>query len=249
MTEREKYVQIDIAGKGDAEWDEIYQAIIDNSYICKGIVVSNYIESVALPNAECIMAAYAPDPDPTNEYMNMYGLLIGNWTEYPGLFYVDVVCSLKAGIGAKLIEAATEYAKKQGLLGVKLASLAHVIGFYRKLGYRARETCFEQENDALRIAYKMYAEPFVQKWGRDSVNHLTDTDELAEDYRSYLDLLIGEKLAKNKNCKKVDECNSYGYLMTTCFNDMQVGAGRPKRKSKTRSFRPVGRRSPTRIKR
>jgi len=244
-----KYVEIHVANKGDGdEWDEIYQNVLDHSNdICRNPLVKisiDFIEDHLRFVADAIMVAYAPDalasaPDAATKYMNMYGFLIGNRTEYPGLFYVDLVCSSKPGVGEKLLEEATKYAKKQNLLGVKLAALPYVIGFYRKLGYRARETCFGQETDALRIAYDMHARPFVEKWGRDAINHITDTDTLASGYRSYLDLLISSKLAKDKKCQKIEDCNMDGYVMTKCFNDTQVGAGNLKRRKSRKAPKSI----------
>ena len=188
--------------------------------VCQGLVASTYIRKDALTVSNYLIVAYVPGREFRNKISELLGgFLIANETEYPGYLYIDVVCANRAGLGEAMLKSAEERTQQKGLKGIVLASLPHVVGYYRRLGYFNRENC-AAENPALEKAFVTLAKPLIDKYKKDVVKHIYAKEGVS--YRKFLDELRKQKLAKKKDCRNVTDCNTSGYVMTKCFSGVKT---------------------------
>jgi hypothetical protein len=205
--------------KTDKSWKKTIGLLKSNdvSNICSGLVTSDYVKNTSIPHSDFVILGYGAGKETrSGNIPQLRGFLLSNELEYPNFLYIDVVCANVPGLGEKLIKIAEERANKRGLKGIILSSLPHVVGYYHRLGYKNRDTCIE--NIQIEQGFNTLAYPFIAKYKKD-VSKYIDTDE-GQNYRGYLHSLIKNKLAKNKNCKSVEECKVDGYLMTKCFQEL-----------------------------
>lgn len=187
--------------------------------VCQGLVLATYVKGTAFDHASTIIIGYVPSARQTRVARERVGgFILANDTQLRGFMYIDVVCSNYPKLGEAMISRVDEIAANNGLKGVALSSLAHVIGYYRRLGFRNREDCGD-ENPAITSAFETKALPLIEKYKAHVAKHIWTPE--GKDYVNFLMLLIKSDLTKDKKCKssrnKLEACNENGYVMTKCI--------------------------------
>jgi hypothetical protein len=209
-------IRLEVTDKGDVapeEWNRMMSTIIDlTDSVCGELVTTTYIRDTSVKSAQLLITAIAPGTD------DVIGFLIANDTEYPGYVYVDVVCSKQPGAGRMMLDIIEPHAEAGGYAGVALSSLPHVVGYYRRRGYRHREQCIPgvPEDPQVSRSFEELALPLIQKYKQDVVNYIDESPE-GSGYRRFLGGLIKRRLSKDKECTDLDACNVHGYVMMKCF--------------------------------
>jgi hypothetical protein len=134
--------------KDNANWARIQKRFSNGRLLrglCHGDVASEPIRRYYLPSASGILVA-----ETTRSPKRIVGISIYEVTEEyaPGKsMYIHVLCSRLKGIGLTLMTEARRVASDLGLRWIRLGALAHVIGYYRKMGFRATShpECREQK--------------------------------------------------------------------------------------------------------
>jgi hypothetical protein len=122
----------------DAEWPGARKRLSNGRLLkglCRGDVAADPIRRIYLADASGVLVA-----ETTKRPKRVVGLLIYEVTdEYePGpSLYVHVLCSRLPGVGTALMRKAQDVAAELSLRWLRLGALDHVIGYYRKLGFRA----------------------------------------------------------------------------------------------------------------
>lgn len=212
------------ASESNEEWRKIVATVNGalhdtnpDTGVCKGLVRATYIKKGALDAASLVIIGYVPGKQlRTGISKKIGGFLIANTIELKGFLYIDVVCANYPRLGTKLLEEAQKQAKKSKLSGVALSSLAHVIGYYRKLGFKHSINC-DHETNELTQAFNKLAQPFIEKYKGKAPVYIATNDPTASNYRKFLKLLVDLGFAKDEACNTVDLCNANGYIMTRCF--------------------------------
>ena len=207
-------------------WKDNVRAVLSMSNkFCQKVVSRKYIRDKALKNANCLMVGYVPGREVRgSETLLMGGFLILNEVTYEkqGFLYIDVVCADQSGVGSALLEQAENRAKRRHLKGLILFSLAHAVGYYRKLGYRHREACIEEDLD-LSQAYVQMVKPLIDTWKGASAEEITKAinsrSQQGNAYKEFLELLRRRDLVYDKGCKNLKTCSINGYVMTKCFHE------------------------------
>jgi ribosomal protein S18 acetylase RimI-like enzyme len=224
------------------EWAQTLRSVVGRTNeVCQGLVASTYIRKDALNHSNYLIVGYVPGREVRGKVTQLLGgFLIANETEFPGFLYIDVVCANQPGLGEAMLNAAEKRASQRGLEGLVLSSLPHVVGYYRRIGYRNRETC-DEENPKLSTSFVTMAKPLIDRYKKDVAKYIYDKE--GAEYRKFLNELRKSNLAKNKNCKTVTDCNKDGYIMTKCF--VEKSASTP-RKSPSRTAASPRAKSPSR---
>ena len=207
-------------------WQDNVRAVLSMSNkFCQKVVSRKYIRDKALKNANCLLVGYVPGREVRGiATLLMGGFLILNEVTYEkqGFLYIDVVCADQSGVGSALLEQAERRAKQRQLKGLILFSLAHAVGYYRKLGYRHREACVEEDPD-LSQGYVEMVKPLIDTWKGASAKEITKAiNSRAQEgiaYRRFLELLQTRDLVYDKGCKTLKKCSINGYVMTKCFHE------------------------------
>ncbi len=216
------------------EWQHAKDIVIESlkdETLCKGLVTSTYIQGESFDNANIIIIGFVPKEIIRRKTVEgVGGFILANEISHPGFLYIDVVCSNYPKLGETLIQIIEKLAQQKKLHGVSLSSLAHVIGYYRRLGYYNRTDCFPEDREVT-MKFEENVKPLIEKHKQNIVDHI-----LEPPYREFLQFLINRDLAKDKMCKKsknaISECNIHGYTMTKCFSEKKQLKGTTPSQSK-----------------
>ena len=213
----------------DKLWKRQLAAFVDLlPKYCQDAVTEHHITNTALKNATCLLVGRVRGADSKKRNAeSMGGFLIANESEYPGYFFIDVVCADTAapGLGKAMVLHAEKIAKDKHKTGVVLSSLPHVVGYYKSMGYKYRELCNDKEDAFLAKQSGKLTRPLIEKHKRMSPtpaqwkSHIASDTKEGKAYTKFLTLLMNKKLVKTKECGSVAECNVDGYIMTKCFAD------------------------------
>jgi len=225
MTQNVRFDLVEVSN--EKAWKKAQKLILENvEAICRGLVTQTYIRTHALKTATLLLFGYVMVDQPERpkrgvsvsvvnkvvKVEKLAGFVIANSTDYPGFLYIDVICS-HMKIGNLLLQHVEEYARNTlRLSGLILASLPHVIGYYRKMGFTNQLSCDIPEDAKINHIYNIKIKPLIEQYKGDFEKYIGD-----EVYLKFLELLMRSNLAKNKSCKKIEDCNIDGYLMMKCF--------------------------------
>ena len=150
------------------------------------------------------------------------GLLVASISN--DFLYVHAVCASQGALGKQMIGVAETWARKESLKGVFLSSLAHVVGYYKKLNYsfcKPNKQHTAKDEAYWNRAFERLASPLVQKYKADlSWEHIMNTSDAdASAYRRFLTLLMKKKLPHDDNCTTLAQCNENGFTMTKHFTE------------------------------
>jgi hypothetical protein len=220
LATRREEVSVRILNKHNVSrqvWHDGLVSVLCAAEACNHQVSREHIRKDALVEAEYLVLAYVADVKVAKGFTHTLGAFVIANRSYKNYLYLHVVCASDkyAGLGKYVIQQAETLAEKHNLKGTALASLKHVVGYYRKLGYRNRKAC-RPELSLVEPAFSRLAQPLINKYKNDVSKHIA-TDE-GRDYQRFLQTLVDNKLTLY-DCQTVPECNRQGYIMTKCFDD------------------------------
>ena len=183
----------------------------------------HYLFNDAAHTANFLFIGYKYEVSRRNIIKVVKGFVLANDKYMNKFLYVDVICSKEGNLGNMLLAEVEKFAQEKGFMGVSLASLPHVVGYYHGMGYRNRKDCAD-ENPEVETLFQRLAFPFVLQYKREVPNYMGK--EEGAQYRQFLQDLINRGIV-NKGCTTQEACAIDGYIMTKCW-------GRPTSTARTR---------------
>ena len=124
-----------------------------------------------------------------------------------GQGWLTLLVLSQPGYGRVMIELLQQLASTFGVSYITLFALAHVINFYRKLGFINGRGCQEKELPEV-----------TEAANRTKDLKFATTLEAIEntDFNDFLTLLVKHQLTKYPNCKDLWKCQKDGFVMTWC---------------------------------
>lgn len=179
--------------------NQVKDVAIHNENLCKSITLS-FLSRDCLKEADFVFFSYksvASGRNTSKTYKQYNGLVIIQKAKLSKHLYIDLICA--NGAGRFLIEQTIDWAKQKNFTHITLSSLANVIGFYRKFGFKNTFNleCVEDE----------MVSQFAKKYDPQNLSGNTD----------FLKILIRKRLVKNRECFTMDQCAIDGYWMTLCL--------------------------------
>jgi GNAT superfamily N-acetyltransferase len=234
-------------------WTQLKQELFWDSSVLCGKAVREVFRKECIDEADTFLVAFYTKPSrPTRghsagvlrQYMGIVVL-----KEYPaeGRLYIELICSSSScpGLGRQLMKRTEQYAKRfrnPRYTHLQLSSLAYVINFYRKLGFRhslradaaedPKITTIIDDGSRRKRRNNTHCQQGSVKPSEinsaasnnsSSTNNfnLTSlkfrTDDEAKDHPQFaqlLKLLVKFKLTKDKTVHTVADANVEGYIMT-----------------------------------
>lgn len=140
--------------------------------------------------------------------------------------YLEAICgNPKSGQAAALLKMIIEKARKtQGVVGVKLSALEHVLLYYRKseFGFDHAPDCTSKETSKVKNIYDNEVAPARKRMLeiakiRNRRPNFPKFIEEDQTLKLYIEELLRDKRILNFGCKTREQCGIHGYTMTKCF--------------------------------
>jgi hypothetical protein len=196
-------------GLADCAWRDMCDEVVLHCFDgCQDAVNREYVIHIGHNVADCAIVGTVT----RDGVQKKAGFLFANEVVDTGVLKVQLVCASHPGLGAALLAQAETFALQQGCSGVLLYALSHVVGYYRKLGYRHSSHCEPEDPEIARL-FDKFARPLIEKHKADVRTYITPSGR----YWRFLNALVRARLVHDAGCDTVKACNGNGYLMSKCL--------------------------------
>ena len=188
-------------------WKTLIQTIQNQSdRICHGKIHTSFLRETFM-KSQTVFLAYIHKPYQRNQRYFLGFVTVQQPQQPSTLLYLDLLGADRStpGLGVQLVHRVEEYARQHNFTRLQLSSVASVMNYWRKLGFRYGND--GNESDAIQLAVSSCSD-IVFQCDADAEQH--------PEFRKLLQLLIDSNLCHKKLCTSIDTSDE-GYIMTKCI--------------------------------